>query len=58
MTLYTACDNCNKAINADLSHKSAVVIPGEPRLAAIIRCPHCRAEIEVLITTKTREIQP
>jgi DNA-directed RNA polymerase subunit RPC12/RpoP len=56
MIIYTTCGNCNKNINADLSHKEAVAGPGPPRLAAIIQCPECRSEIEVLITTRTREV--
>jgi hypothetical protein len=54
MIIYTCCDICKRNVNADLSHKEAVAAPGETRLAAIIICPECRSEIEVLITTKTR----
>jgi DNA-directed RNA polymerase subunit RPC12/RpoP len=57
MTLYTVCENCEKPINADLSHRGAVAMPGETRLAAIIQCENCRSKIEVLITTKTRSTE-
>lgn len=53
MTLFTGCPNCNKAINADLTHKDVVCGPDETKLAAIVICPSCRTNIEISISTRS-----
>ncbi|WP_188055613.1 hypothetical protein [Oryzomonas rubra] len=54
MHLYTECPGCGKPVTANLTHKEAWCGTDEMRPAAVVMCPECRTEIEILVVTRRK----